>query len=111
MSVGEYLKQLNPNLLAIIYQHSALFDMNNGTDWSWRSSETGFYIDGNYWRIDPQWFATYSGSTLTSSIDPSATSLPVADLSQFLRHGRSFEYAVISNGTTTELVKVTGRSA
>jgi hypothetical protein len=104
---GHYLTSLNPDLIAIIYQHAALFEDGG---WTWRPGSTGFVVNDVAYHIDLRWLLTYAGSTLTAAITPSATSLQVADLSAFAVHDRVV-ISGVAGQADAEMVLVIAKSA
>jgi hypothetical protein len=104
---GQYLKQLNPNLIAAVYYHSSIFADG---DWSWASGTTGYIVNGTTYYVDPLWHLFYAGSTLSHPVNASATTLPVGDLSQFNVNERAVIGGVGSQ-SAGEMVLITGMSA
>jgi hypothetical protein len=83
-TVGQYLKTLNPNLQALMYMHA-----NGYEDGSWSTTRQppgqgfDFSTGGTVNYIDPRWFLTYVGSSLTANVSADATVLRVSDLSRY----------------------------
>jgi len=110
-TVGQYLKQLNPNLITVIYIHSNIYENN-----SWKDSMVppgqgfDFSINNVPYYIDLRWFLTYAGSSLTTDITSTTTSIPVSDLSKF-----AVNDSVIVGGvdiqTQAEMMNVTNKSS
>jgi hypothetical protein len=107
MSFGQYLKQLNPKLIALVYIHSSIFVDGS---WTWRPGTSGYVVNGTTYYIDPRWLLTYAGSTLTTAVGASSTTLPVADLSKFNVNDRAIVGGV-GNQSAAEMVFVTGKSS
>jgi hypothetical protein len=103
---GQYLKQLNPNLIAVAYYHSSIFADN---DWSWASGTTGYIVNGTTYNVDPRWHLFYAGSTLSNPVTASATTLPVGDLAQFNVNERAVIGGVGAQ-SAAEMVLITGKS-
>src|SRR5579883_2620454 len=102
-TIGQYLKSLNPNQIDLIYFHSIL--VGDG-EWSAQYNT----VNGTTYYIDPRWFLTYDGSSLTSSVSASSTTLPVGDLSKY-SVGDRVMIGGVANQSQVELAQVTGMSS
>jgi hypothetical protein len=103
-TIGQYLKSLNPNLIAVIYYH-AMLQSDSSTDYfpaSWTVNGTQYYFD-------LRWYLTYDGSSLASAVSAGATSLPVADLSKYAVGDRVM-IGGVGNQTQPELATVSAMS-
>jgi hypothetical protein len=104
---GQYLKQLNPRLIALTYFHSCLFA---DAGWSWRPGTTGYTVNGVTYHVDLRWYLTYAGSALRSGIDAGTTRIPVGDLSRFTVGDRLI-LGGVSGQSQAEMALVTGKTA
>ena len=103
-TIGQYLKALNPNLVALIYYHTML-QSDSSTDYfpaSWT-------VGGAQYYFDLRWYLTYDGSSLTAAVGAGATSLPVADLSKYAVGDRVL-IGGVAGQSQPELAAVTARS-
>jgi hypothetical protein len=103
---GSYLKTLNPSLVSLLYFHSTVFEDG---DWSWRPGTSGYVINGQTYYIDLRWFMTLAGSVLTANISASATSIPVADLTNY-SPGDHLIVGGAAGQSWPEMLVVTGKS-
>jgi hypothetical protein len=76
ISQGEYYKRTNPALIALMYFHACLYSDVEYTPGQFTVGDTLYYID-------PRWYLTYAGSTLTGDVAAEAVRLPVQDLQPF----------------------------
>src|SRR5579885_997737 len=104
-TIGQYLKTLNPSMIALIYFHSVL-----QPDVSWEYYPNVWTVNGTQYYFDPRWYMTYDGSSLTSQVDASTTTLPVAELSKF-SVGDRVMIGGVANQSRVELATVSAKSA
>lgn len=92
MTVGEHLMQRNPQLEAIIYWHSAIYEWNQAErggnfwkagEWPGQVPTTGYLVDGVRYRQCLEWLATRPGSTSLLSAPASVTGIRVESVSPF----------------------------
>jgi hypothetical protein len=103
-TIGQYLKSLNPSLIALIYFHSVL-----QPDLSWEYYPGVWNVNGTQYYFDPRWYMTYDGSALSSAVDASATVIPVRDLSKFTVGDRVM-LGGVANQSRVELATVSAMS-
>jgi hypothetical protein len=101
MTTGQYFKFLNPNQVDLMYQHSIFSE-----GWSAPADGRGYIIGTKPYYFDLRWILTYAGSTLSSDITSSATSIPVNDISKF-HIGDNAIVGGVANQSNPEMVKVT----
>jgi hypothetical protein len=103
-TIGQYIKSLNPNLIALMYFHSIV-----QPDSAPEFNSASWQVNGTQYYIDPSWYMTYAGSSLRSSIGASDTSIPVADVSMFAVNDRVM-LGGVANQSRVELATVTSIS-
>jgi len=104
MTIGQYLKFLNPHQMDLIYVHSAFFPR-----WSAPRDGRGYIVGDTSYYFDLRWLLTYAGTIMHGDVDPLIRNIPVAELSPF-----AIGDFVLIGGIgrqNTELVKVTSKSA
>jgi hypothetical protein len=105
-TTGQYLKMLNPRQIDLMYQHSVFMEKDG---WSAPPDGRGFIIGSTPYYIDLRWFLTYAGSSLSTGIDASQTSISVTDLTRFTT-GDNVIVGGVGGQSSPEMLKVTSKS-
>jgi hypothetical protein len=114
ISVGAFIKLNQPvGAVNTIYWHSCIYEWNQAIPLVgnyWRASETGYYVGGVRYRQCLEWLLCYRGSTLSSGINSTTTSIPVAQLSYFDVNDHAI-IALPGDSEGMEMVTITAKSA
>ena len=103
LTQGWFYRQQNPDQVELMYFHSSLYPESEYTP-------EQFTINGTRYYIDPAWYLTYAGSSLTEDVSASGEELRVRDLGAFAADDRVL-LGGVAGQSRAEIAVVTSKSA